>query len=155
MEDEDEESPLWKHCTIYHSSRHVQFEIEVTGVHRTAMERLTDEIVRIKHTNSKIVLNSKNYWAQPALVRVIPVTGNSQDRQAGDTQPTRQERSQMRQQQRQQQQTGETAAPQRRRRARTAAAAETGDASRQTQTAATQGDRNADRTARRLRRDRT
>jgi hypothetical protein len=68
------------------------FEMEVTGIHSTAMQRLANEIVRIKSTDSEIVLNSKNDWAQPALVRVIPVTGNLQETQAGDTQMSRQER---------------------------------------------------------------
>jgi hypothetical protein len=56
------------------------------------MERLCDEIVRIKSRNSKIHLNSKNDWAQPALVRVIAITGNQLETQQGDDQPGRQER---------------------------------------------------------------
>jgi hypothetical protein len=53
---------------------------------------MCDKIVRIKTTNSKILLNSKNDWNQPALVRVLAVQGNSQITQQGDDQPTRQER---------------------------------------------------------------
>jgi hypothetical protein len=66
--------------------------MEVNGVHRSAMYRLSDEIVRIKTNNSSIVSNSKNYWAQRALVRVVAVTGNVLETQAEDQGDTRQER---------------------------------------------------------------
>jgi hypothetical protein len=92
LETETDDSPLWKHCVIHHQEQKVKFEMEVTGVHRRAMYRLTDEIVRIKTSNSSIVLNSKNYWAQPQLTRVVAVTGNIQETQAGDVGDTRQER---------------------------------------------------------------
>jgi hypothetical protein len=92
MEKEKEDSPLWKHSTIHHIDSKAKYEMEVTGTHRSAAERLCNEIVRIKTTNSKIVLNSKNYWAQPALIRVVAVSGNIQETQAGDVQPTRQDR---------------------------------------------------------------
>jgi hypothetical protein len=89
---ESEDSPLWKHCQIHHNEEHVPFKMEVTGIHLSAMYRLSDEIVRIKTNNSQIVLNSKNYWAQPSLVRVVALTGNSLETQVGDTGDTRQER---------------------------------------------------------------
>jgi hypothetical protein len=92
MEKEKEDSPLWKHSSIHHVEKKATFEMEVTGMQRTPAERLCNEIVRIKTSNSKIVLNSKNDWAQPALVRIVAVSGNQQETQTGDTQPTRQDR---------------------------------------------------------------
>jgi hypothetical protein len=92
VEKKSEDSPLWKHSTIHHESNPARFQMEVTGLHRSAMERLSNEIVRIKISNSTIVMNSKNDWAQPALVRVVAVTGNAQDVQAGDQLPSRQDR---------------------------------------------------------------
>lgn len=92
MRKEDLESPMYKHCTIAHNSRKVEFEVEVTGIHKTVMGRMTDELVRIKHSTSDVVLNSKNDWTQPALVRVIPITGNRLETQVGDTLPGRAER---------------------------------------------------------------
>jgi hypothetical protein len=87
-----EDSPLWKHCSIHHQERVVKFDMVVTGVHKSAMERLNNEIVRIKTDDSDVIMNSKNDWAQPALVRVVAVTGNQLETQVGDTQPSRQER---------------------------------------------------------------
>jgi hypothetical protein len=92
MEKKAEDSPLWKHSSIHHADDPARFEMEVTGIHRSAMERLSDKIVRIKISNSTVVMNSKNDWAQPALVRLVAVTGNSQDVQPGDQQPSRQDR---------------------------------------------------------------
>jgi hypothetical protein len=92
MRKEDLESPLWKHSTIAHESRHIEWEVEVTGIHKTVIERMTDEIVRIKHSKADIVLNSKNDWTQPALIRIVPVTGNRLETQVGDDQPSRNER---------------------------------------------------------------
>jgi hypothetical protein len=92
MDKKKETSPLWKHVTIHHNETAVPFEMEVTGLHKSAMERLNDEIVRIKTSNSNIILNSKNDWAQPALVRIVPVTGNRLETQVGDTEPSRQAR---------------------------------------------------------------
>jgi hypothetical protein len=94
MRKEDLQSPLWKHCTIVHQSRHVKFEVEVTGTHKTVLERLTDELVRIKVSESDTILNSKNDWTQPPLIRVVPVTGNRLETQIGDDQPGRAERLQ-------------------------------------------------------------
>jgi hypothetical protein len=87
-----EDSPLWKHQSIHHPDTEARFQMEVTGVHRSVASRMCDEIVRIKSSNSKHLMNSKNDWNQPALVRVVAVTGNSQETQQGDLQPTRQER---------------------------------------------------------------
>jgi hypothetical protein len=92
IEKRAEDSPLWKHSSIHRVSSPAQFQMEVTGLHRSAMERLSEEIVRIKTSNSKILMNSKNDWAQPALVRVVAVTGNNQETQPGDQEPSRQER---------------------------------------------------------------
>jgi hypothetical protein len=89
---ENEDSPLWKHSSIHHKDQKAKFQMEVTGVHRSAMRRLSDEVVRIKSSNADIVLNSKNDWAQPALLRIVAVQGNSQETQEGDTGATRQER---------------------------------------------------------------
>jgi hypothetical protein len=88
----DLDSPLWKHCSIHHQDTEVPFNMEVTGIHKSAMHRLSDEIVRIRSTNSPIILNSKNDWAQPALIRVVPVVGNISETQLGDTGQTRQQR---------------------------------------------------------------
>jgi hypothetical protein len=117
MEKHVEDSPLWKHSVIHHEEQKSSFEMQVTGVHRTAMGRLCDKIIRIKTSNSKVLLNSKNDWAQPALIRVTTAVGNSQETQVGDSQPSRQER---REAARAQQGT-----PQRRRRRRAASPATT------------------------------
>jgi hypothetical protein len=52
LEKQSEDSPLWKHSSIHHESSPAHFQMEVTGLHRSAMERLSDEIVRIKISNS-------------------------------------------------------------------------------------------------------
>jgi hypothetical protein len=57
LEMESEDSPLWKHSSIHHKDKKARFQMEVTGVHKGAMHRLSDEIVRIKTDNSSIVLN--------------------------------------------------------------------------------------------------
>jgi hypothetical protein len=92
LEKKSEDSPLWKHSSIHHPDETATFKMEVTGKHRTVLVRMCDEIVRIKTSNSNVLMNSKNDWNQPALVRVVAVSGNSQESQPGDTQPTRQER---------------------------------------------------------------
>jgi hypothetical protein len=114
MSKKTEDSPLWKHSTIHHEEMSCKFEMEITGTHRTPMERLNDEVVRIKSSNSSILLNSKNDWAQPSLVRIVAVVGNHQETQQGDTQITRQER---RNAAREQQGVGDTPTRRRRRRA--------------------------------------
>jgi hypothetical protein len=88
----DLESPLWKHCSIHHQDTAVPFTMEVTGLHKSAGHRLSNEIVRIRSSNSNIILNSKNDWAQPAMIRVVPTMGNIMETQEGDQQPTRQQR---------------------------------------------------------------
>jgi hypothetical protein len=92
MKKRTEDCPLWKHSSIHHEESPAEFQMEMRGSHRTTMERLNNEIVRIKVSNSNIILNSKNYWAQPLLVRIVAMVGNIQETQPGDTQPTRQER---------------------------------------------------------------
>jgi hypothetical protein len=68
MKKRTEDSPLWKHSSIHHEESPANYQMEITGTHRTAMERLNNEVVRIKVSNSSILLNSKNYWAQPSIV---------------------------------------------------------------------------------------
>jgi hypothetical protein len=92
MDKKAEDSLLWKHSIIHYVDNPARFKMEVTGLHWSAMERLSDDIVRIKISNSTVVMNSKNDWAQPTLVRVVAVTGNSPEVQPGDEQPSRQNR---------------------------------------------------------------
>jgi hypothetical protein len=92
IEKKDLESPLWKHCSIHHQETAVPFTMEVTGIYKSAGNRLSNKIVRIRSSNSNIVLNSKNDWAQPAMIRVVPTMGNIMETQEGDQQPTRQQR---------------------------------------------------------------
>jgi hypothetical protein len=93
MRKNDLQSVLWKHSTIMHDSRQIEFEVEVTGTHKTVLERMTNELVRIKHSTSDVILNSKNDWTQPPNIRVVPITGNRQETQVGDSQPGRNERT--------------------------------------------------------------
>ena len=79
----DEENALWKHCLMKHGGVEAEFSMEVTGVHRTPLVRQVNEAVRIVIMNADCVMNSKSEWHQAPLVRIIPVSGLTEDQGEG------------------------------------------------------------------------
>jgi hypothetical protein len=84
LRNEVEDSALWKHCQLVHNSVKVDFKMETTGTFESCEERQIDEGSRVKLSGVKYVLNSKSEWHQPPIIRVVAVSGNTQEFQ-GDT----------------------------------------------------------------------
>ena len=90
---ENHRHPLWDHCVRHHGARAgegaqglAQFNMQVTGVHKTAARRLISEAVQIndemrksessrERGENRFVLNSISQWFQPKLIQVRANTG--------------------------------------------------------------------------------
>jgi hypothetical protein len=80
---EIEDTPLWKHCQLFHEGDHMEFQMETTGRFPVCEERQQDEGSRVKLSDVRNVLNSKSEWHQPPIFRVVVDTGNSNTIQGG------------------------------------------------------------------------
>ena len=83
LENKSEKSPLWKHCTIQHEGRTVNFKMEALRSFEYPMVRQVNEGARVRLSKADICMNSKSEFHQPGIVRVIPVRGNVNEEQAG------------------------------------------------------------------------
>ena len=83
LENKSEKSPLWKHCTIQHEGRTVNFKMEALRSFKYPMVRQVNEGARVRLSKADICMNSKSEFHQPGIVRVIPVRGNVNEEQAG------------------------------------------------------------------------
>ena len=75
-------SVLWKHCMIQHSRRQVSFRMDVLKTFKLPLERQNFEGVRVKCSEADILMNSKNEFHQPSIVRVVAFRGNTNEEQA-------------------------------------------------------------------------
>ena len=69
---------------IYHDGAAPNFKLKATGSFKGAMRRQINEAVRIKLTDTHILLNSKAEFRQTPIVRVIATRGLSNEHVAGD-----------------------------------------------------------------------
>ena len=83
LENMAEKSPLWKHCSIQHGGRIVQFRMDALRAYKYPMVRQVNEGARVRLTEADICMNSKSEFHQPCIVRVIAVRGNVNEEQAG------------------------------------------------------------------------
>ena len=72
---EEEDNPLWKHCTVEHEGEHVEFSMEVLQAFHSSMARQVNEGVRIKRSEADCLMNSKSEFHQHPVVRVVPMRG--------------------------------------------------------------------------------
>ena len=70
-----ENSPLWKHVVLEHSSKEAEWSMEVIKCHPSSLGRPVHEAVRISRTEAQIILNSKSEFHQAPLIRVVATSG--------------------------------------------------------------------------------
>ena len=63
------DSPLWSHCQSHHSSKVVNFTMEMAGVFTDPLSRQVMEGVQINSFKG-VVMNREAAWRQPAVSRV-------------------------------------------------------------------------------------
>ena len=83
LENQCEKSPLWKHCTIQHGGRKVEFKMDALRAYKYPMVRQVNEGARVRLTDADICMNSKSEFHQPGIVRVVAVRGNVNEEQTG------------------------------------------------------------------------
>ena len=67
LKNENENNPLWKHCTLVHGGAKQDFSMEVVGCFKSCLERQVNEAVRITSSKAKHILNSKSEFHQAPL----------------------------------------------------------------------------------------
>ena len=75
LKNKDEESPLWKHCSLQHAGEIVEFTMKALRGFNSSLERHVNEGVRVTSSTADIILNSKNEFHQAPIVRVVLSTG--------------------------------------------------------------------------------
>ena len=75
LRNEQEDNPLWKHCTLVHGGDKVDFTMTALGSFRSCLKRQVNESVRISSSQADILLNSKSEFHQAPLTRLVAFTG--------------------------------------------------------------------------------
>ena len=75
LRNEQEDNPLWKHCTLVHGGEKVDFTMTALGSFRSCLKRQVNESVRISSSQADILLNSKSEFHQAPLTRLVAFTG--------------------------------------------------------------------------------
>ena len=83
LENESDKSPLWKHCTIQHEGRKVNFRMDALRSFRYPMVRQVNEGARVRLSEFDICMNSKSEFHQAGMVRIVAVRGNVNEEQTG------------------------------------------------------------------------
>ena len=79
LRQKSEQSALWKHCVLEHSSQEAEFSMKIIQSHTSSLCRQVHEAVRISRTQAEVILNSKSEFHQAPLVRVVAMTGLQED----------------------------------------------------------------------------
>ena len=90
LRNEQQENPLWKHCTLEHGGEKVDFTMTALRSFRSCLKRQVNEAVRISSSQADILLNSKSEFHQAPLTRLVAFTGLHGDQgedQAGQAFP--------------------------------------------------------------------
>ena len=75
LHQKSDQSALWKHCVLQHSSQEAEFLMVVVQCHSSCISRQVHEVVRILRTDAEIILNSKSEFHQAPLIRVVATSG--------------------------------------------------------------------------------
>ena len=75
LRNEQENNPLWKHCTLVHGGEKVDFTMTALRSFRSCLKRQVNESVRISSSQADILLNSKSEFHQAPLTRLVAFTG--------------------------------------------------------------------------------
>ena len=86
LRQKSEQSALWKHCILEHSSQEADFSMKIIQCHTSSLCRQVHEAVRITRTQAEIILNSKSEFHQATLVRVVATTGLQEDQSSASSQ---------------------------------------------------------------------
>ena len=62
LANEEEESPLWKHCASKHNGIHQAFKLKLVRKHQSAFQRQVHESILITNGPRDMCLNSKSEW---------------------------------------------------------------------------------------------
>ena len=72
LEEEDAESPLWRHCVEKHDRQRQDFKFDVLSTFRNdAMLRQISESVAVNRTKIVDTMNGKTEWNQPRVPRAV------------------------------------------------------------------------------------
>ena len=86
LRQKSEQSALWKHCVLEHSSQEAEFSMKIIQCHTSSLCRQVHEAVRISRTEAEVILNSKSEFHQAPLVRVVATTGLQEDQSTAASQ---------------------------------------------------------------------
>ena len=75
LQDEKEDSPLWKHCTLEHNNEKVEFSMKTLKGYKSCLDRQVNEAVRVTSSRAHTLLNSKNEFHQTPIIRVVAASG--------------------------------------------------------------------------------
>jgi hypothetical protein len=76
-----------KHCEVQHEGEKAEFNMKVTGIFRSCIERQNNEAVRVRKAEKEadILMNSRTEFHQPPISRVVVFHGNRQEEQISQT----------------------------------------------------------------------
>ena len=75
LQDENADSPLWKHCTLEHNNEKVEFSMKTLKGYKSCLDRQVNEAVRVTSSRAHTLLNSKNEFHQTPIIRVVAASG--------------------------------------------------------------------------------
>ena len=59
LKNQQQDSPLWKHCVMMHNSIPQEFELSIVRKHKSAFAHQIHEAILINHGQRDLILNSK------------------------------------------------------------------------------------------------
>ena len=75
LQNEKEDSPLWKHCTLEHNHIKVNFSMKTLKSYKSCLDRQVNESVRVTNSRAHALLNSKNEFHQTPIIRIVAASG--------------------------------------------------------------------------------
>ena len=78
-----EKSLLWKHSSIQHGGRIVQFKMDALRAYKYPMMRQVNEGARLRLSGADICIKLKSEFYQPGIVKGIAMRSNVNDEQSG------------------------------------------------------------------------
>ena len=86
LQSKSENSALWKHCVLKHTSQESDFNMEIIQCHSTCLSRQVHEAVTILRTDAEITLNSKSELHQTPLFRMVATNGLQEEQTSAASQ---------------------------------------------------------------------
>ena len=75
LQDEKEDSPLWKHCSLEHNNEKVGFSMKTLKGYKSCLDRQVNESVRVTSSRAHTLQNSMNEFHETPIIRVVAASG--------------------------------------------------------------------------------